>query len=237
MAYGLYLYKEINSKSGKTIRLEIFQKDYSGSSIEIESMSGTPLSLVIDNANSGVYLPIVKSFLNINIIDTEQIDYSVFFTPDATKIKVILKVNGTAEWSGYLTPDSFSQSLQYRSEINLTARDNLGMLSEFDYDLTNRFYSISTLINTALTKIGFQFTLDIRTKKVDSANETIINGLTQTSLWIGKTWQEVLETILTGIGCQLRYVGGNMYRDWETDRKSTRLNSSHSAKSRMPSSA
>ena len=28
-----------------------------------------------------------------------------------------------------------------------------------------------------------------------------------------------------------------MYRDWETDRKSTRLNSSHSAKSRMPSSA
>ena len=31
------------------------------------------------------------------------------------------------------------------------------------------------------------------------------------------------------------YVGS--YRDWETDRKSTRLNSSHSAKSRMPSSA
>ena len=27
------------------------------------------------------------------------------------------------------------------------------------------------------------------------------------------------------------------YRDWETDRESTRLNSSHSAKSRMPSSA
>ena len=31
------------------------------------------------------------------------------------------------------------------------------------------------------------------------------------------------------------YIG--QYRDWETDRKSTRLNSSHSAKSRMPSSA
>ena len=30
---------------------------------------------------------------------------------------------------------------------------------------------------------------------------------------------------------------GRVYRDWETDRKSTRLNSSHSAKSRMPSSA
>ena len=28
-----------------------------------------------------------------------------------------------------------------------------------------------------------------------------------------------------------------VYRDWETDRKSTRLNSSHSRASRMPSSA
>ena len=33
------------------------------------------------------------------------------------------------------------------------------------------------------------------------------------------------------------YVIVGTYRDWETDRKSTRLNSSHSAKSRMPSSA
>ena len=32
-------------------------------------------------------------------------------------------------------------------------------------------------------------------------------------------------------------LGTHHYRDWETDRKSTRLNSSHSAKSRMPSSA
>ena len=31
--------------------------------------------------------------------------------------------------------------------------------------------------------------------------------------------------------------GGQLYRDWETDRKSTRLNSSHRSLSRMPSSA
>ena len=30
---------------------------------------------------------------------------------------------------------------------------------------------------------------------------------------------------------------GTAYRDWETDRKSTRLNSSHITRSRMPSSA
>ena len=52
---------------------------------------------------------------------------------------------------------------------------------------------------------------------------------------------------LSGIGVTLNFTDSNVwkqlkadmtgYRDWETDRKSTRLNSSHSAKSRMPSSA
>ena len=43
---------------------------------------------------------------------------------------------------------------------------------------------------------------------------------------------------LTNIGCSVRNDGmSDTYRDWETDRKSTRLNSSHLKLSRMPSSA
>ena len=37
--------------------------------------------------------------------------------------------------------------------------------------------------------------------------------------------------------CEARVRQRGVYRDWETDRKSTRLNSSHSRASRMPSSA
>ena len=39
------------------------------------------------------------------------------------------------------------------------------------------------------------------------------------------------------VGDEIRFITSNLYRDWETDRKSTRLNSSHSGESRMPSSA
>ena len=75
----------------------------------------------------------------------------------------------------------------------------------------------------------------------------------------GNTWDTYLETMddwhkpaLDGIGYQDSLNGerawwtdyteegsliGKTYRDWETDRKSTRLNSSHSGESRMPSSA
>ena len=48
---------------------------------------------------------------------------------------------------------------------------------------------------------------------------------------------DVDELQLLDIQCQICEKNLSGYRDWETDRKSTRLNSSHSAKSRMPSSA
>ena len=43
--------------------------------------------------------------------------------------------------------------------------------------------------------------------------------------------------IIVDLAERLQDCGMEAYRDWETDRKSTRLNSSHSGESRMPSSA
>ena len=51
------------------------------------------------------------------------------------------------------------------------------------------------------------------------------------------TMQQAQENQLRLQALRDEYNAANGYRDWETDRKSTRLNSSHSAKSRMPSSA
>ena len=68
----------------------------------------------------------------------------------------------------------------------------------------------------------------------------------------GNGWVDTLSMVLSGfaLGILITFLGGLMavdiapkkasgaaYRDWETDRKSTRLNSSHSGESRMPSSA
>ena len=54
-------------------------------------------------------------------------------------------------------------------------------------------------------------------------------------------WVNPNETFKIGYNGKTRTAALNtdafMYRDWETDRKSTRLNSSHRSLSRMPSSA
>ena len=58
-----------------------------------------------------------------------------------------------------------------------------------------------------------------------------------TEIKIGDLTEEGLKFYLYGIRKWRQKYDRASYRDWETDRKSTRLNSSHSGESRMPSSA
>lgn len=210
MAYGLYLYKEITTKGKRTVKLEIWQKDFSGSSAEIEAMGVSPFTLSIDNSGGNVEEPLIKTNLNIVIKDTSQVDYDIFFTPDATKFKVILKVSGVDYWVGYLTPDSYSESLSFRSDIVLTARDNLGMLSELKYERAGKRATMRTLINEAMSLISFGNTLEYRQKKT-SGTLNILDAYIRSDRFIGKTWADVVQTILHDCGLQMRFVGAAKY--------------------------
>ena len=67
----------------------------------------------------------------------------------------------------------------------------------------------------------------------------VINALANILPYNGKTTAEISDSFAIYFvpAGYVFSIWGVFYRDWETDRKSTRLNSSHSAKSRMPSSA
>ena len=113
---------------------------------------------------------------------------------------------------------------------------------------------------TAISTTGDKFTIDqlnLSKKVYDMLNRIAVSG---------GTYRDWLETVFTGGNymerCETPMFEGGMsteivfqevisnsasgeqplgtlpgYRDWETDRKSTRLNSSHRSLSRMPSSA
>ena len=63
---------------------------------------------------------------------------------------------------------------------------------------------------------------------IDVDNSWTLSYSLRRSHWVG--WHSYIPNMYFN-------TSDKFYRDWETDRKSTRLNSSHSAKSRMPSSA
>ena len=86
--YGKWLYKEISTEYG-ACKVEIYRKNYTGVSIEIGALAADSLSIALENLGS-ITDPIGKSVCSFSIIDTDQVEYDDFFTPDATALKVVV---------------------------------------------------------------------------------------------------------------------------------------------------
>jgi len=211
MAYGLLLYKEIEAPEGLT-RLEVWKDGYAGDAIEIDGLVRDSIHI---SKNAGDACDaITTSVLTFALYDTGQLDYSQFFTPNAVLFKVVWKMNGSARWTGYLTPDSYSENLSYRDTITLTARDNLGRLNDYDFTLARgQMMTVRSLIVQGLTVAGVAMdTVFVTTKVASSPDTTLaIDGLVNTSLLVGSTWHEALTLLLEGLGLTLSWNDGNKF--------------------------
>ena len=211
MAYGLLLYKEIEAPEGLH-RLEVWKDGYAGDAIEIDGLVRDSINI---SKNAGDACDaITTSVLTFALYDTGQLDYSQFFTPNAVLFKVVWKMNGSARWTGYLTPDSYSENLSYRDVITLTARDNLGRLNDYDFTLARgQMMTVRSLIVQGLTVAGVAMdTVFVTTKVASSPDTTLaIDGLVNTSLLVGSTWHEALTLLLEGLGLTLSWNDGNKF--------------------------
>jgi hypothetical protein len=170
MAYQLKYYKDIESQ-GHHWRVEIHQEtDEALVAVEIGPVI-QGLKLIVQGDQADVDTAIVKTSLEMVFVDAPDLEserkcgyWEEFYTSSATEYKVILYKNGTIEWQGYITPDSFSETLQYRGSVTIIARDNLGMLQDFEYDLvagSTGMVSIGHMLERAMSLISFPMTYTI----------------------------------------------------------------------------
>ena len=98
--------------------------------------------------------------------------------------------------------------------------------------IPTKFYEAikTTTVDLAINVVGFKGTIWVEAATSDTVSvESWRKAGKPFGSWIN---EDALFTGTIPFGSNLR-----RYRDWETDRKSTRLNSSHEFVSRMPSSA
>ena len=210
---------------GRAVRLDIYQK--STESFTLTQIGGlVSIKLSLQGSQSQIYAPIVKTSLSFTLVDApDNIEagykygnWEEFYTPDSTKYLVKLyRTQGetlTLEWQGFVTPDSWRESLQYRGSVTITARDNLGHLQDFTFDAAgddNGLISIYSLLNAALTKIEFPMDLmhpitgDARELR-DTSGNILLNSLVNISRFQDDNWYSVLESVLESVGYCLRYV-------------------------------
>lgn len=235
--YGLKFYKELTNERGVTVRLEIHQRSWSGRTIEIAKLSG--LNFFIQGSQDDVDTPIVKTSAKFGLLDNpfepgldsdgekyvnghwvRFTNWTEFYTPDSTLYLVKLFHNGRALWSGYITPDSYQESLDAFGVIQITARDNLGHLQDFEFDMTGDTYglvNIYNLVEAAFNKINFPMNAVYQDQADDNELRSEDDAIgvrdlcVNVSAFDGMNWYEALEETLNSVGWCMRFCDVNAF--------------------------
>ena len=229
MAYLLKYYKELVSH-GHRWRLEIHQDtDDAIEAVEIGPVL-QGLRLIMQGDQADIDTPIVKTSLEMVFVDAPDLEderkcgyWEEFYTSSATEYKVILSKDGKSEWSGYVTPDSFSESLQYRGSVTIIARDNLGALQDYQCNFAgdeNGMISLYDLVHKSCEEVSFameiyddysQQNISPRCNEAKDGEQILYYIKFNASAFQGKNLWEALNGALMSTGMVLRYIGENTY--------------------------
>lgn len=225
--YALRYWYEQMQRDGRIVRLEIHQKDGTAPAMEIGPVIQA-LHLDIQGQTDDIDSPIVKTSLTMTFVDAPDHEeagtkkcgeWMEFYTPDSTAWKVVLMVTDEDDryydiWSGFITPDSYSEQLRYRGSVTVIARDNIGHMQDFTFDWEDEegtgMISLYSLVMGAWSKIESPMTLNIgRNGTLECDGNEAASTYMNASAFEGMTWYDALEKALYSYGMTMRYVGRN----------------------------
>jgi len=228
MAFDINNYQEKYRWTGKdtqnrAVQLRIYQRTSTPQTLT--AIRGLiDIKLQVQGSSEPAYAPIVKTSLMFTLVDAPDLatageksgNWQEFYTPDSTLYLVVLYRNGLLTWRGYITPDSWRESLAYRGAITITARDNLGHLQDIPFDGAGNndgLIQVSQLVTDALDVIDFPMQLDNSYNTGDAqtlrdSHGLLIDGYVAVSELQEDSWYDALEKVLIATGYSLRYVGG-----------------------------
>lgn len=226
MAHALRYYKELTQPDGTVIRLEIHKKKL-GDAIAVASEIGRvvqALHLDIQGGADTIDAPIVKTSLTMTFVDAPDLEegkkcgnWEEFYTPDSTMWMVVLKADGKTIWGGYVTPDSYQEDLRYRGSVTIIARDNIGHMQDFPFDMEGNadgMVTLQELVNEAWAKIESPMSLDWR-HEGDDADYLLCDGVEAPQTYLNVSafedmnYFDAVEKALYSYGLVMRYTGSN----------------------------
>lgn len=227
--YVLRFYKEFGSQGGYDVRLEIHEKFYGRYPFPQDMATLCGVSLTLEG-NGQIDDPVTKSTLQFSVVDDvfredplntlkKYGNWEALYTPDATAYLVVLltkeheATDWSVRWRGYVTPDSWEEDLDSYGQIHITARDNIGHLADFEFDLETESGTISVeaLLVEAMKKIALPMELRFNTSNegdamaVSGGDVDIIRAAVCVEAFKGKSWYEAIESVLSSLGMTLRY--------------------------------
>ena len=226
MAHALRYYKDLVQPNGTIIRLEIHRKRDSDALWVVKEIGRVvqALHLDIQGGADTIDAPIVKTSLTMTFVDAPDLeegkkcgDWEEFYTPDSTMWMVVLKADDKTIWGGYVTPDSYQEDLRYRGSVTIIARDNIGHMQDFPFDMEGNadgMVTLQELVNEAWAKIESPMVLDWR-HEGDDADYLLCDGVEAPQTYMNVSafedmnYFDAVEKALYSYGLVMRYIGSN----------------------------
>lgn len=228
-AYKVKYRATFKSQAGYDVQMDVLVKS---SAMMIIKKIGEfrSLSLALEG-NGAIDDPITKSTLQFSMVDDiykadgYQVKYGnwqEFFTPDSTAYLVVLRTDEghgyVTRWSGYVTPDSWEEDLGAYGDIRVTARDNIGHLADFEFDMNggeSGTVSLRSLLKAAMAKVSMPMSLVLNTDSMGEAmgvyggDLNILEASVNVAAFEGRSWYDAVSSVLGSLGLTMRYTDNN----------------------------
>ena len=207
-----YIFK-FSSNSDKDVTIRIQQRDYSGGALR-RNAGGSPSLRYERNEH------VMGSTLTFKAECVEDDEYSALYTSDAFMYRVLLFVDGSQRWSGYITPELYSAPwIDPPYDVELTATDGLGELKRYKFEAIGR-KTLSEHLSLLLGRIGYNGDVEMISAMFTGSN-TAASLLDDVSIsfdhMAGDTCYDVLQAILTMLDAVIYFDGGSMVIMREAD--------------------
>lgn len=133
--FGLKYYAQMRSRfKGVFWRVEIAERDYSGTSEEMEFSGNNPLQITWENRGDEFFVPVKASEATITIMCHDNFHYLGLFTSDPRKFRVSIYRNTILYWRGFVVADLYSETFTAPPyEVTIKAVDGFKLLSNVPF--------------------------------------------------------------------------------------------------------
>lgn len=147
------------NKDATPLRLDIEDSSYSGAIIPIKAASN-PFTLSMLNDSEFAKLGTIRATeASLEILSSDDFNIDILADNSETKLNVKFYFNNVLEWTGFVLPDFYQETINKDKIINITATDRLGILKDVPFPENYQNISLLDVVKNCLLKTGLSLNI------------------------------------------------------------------------------
>jgi hypothetical protein len=141
------------------LRLDIEDSSYSGAILPIEGGANPFLLSMLNNGEFAKLGTIRATEAQMEIFSSDIFNIDLLADNSETKLKVNFYFNDILEWTGFIMPEFYQETINKDKILNITATDRLGILKDVPFPENYQNISLLDIVKNCLLKTGLSLNI------------------------------------------------------------------------------